>query len=215
MKKEGFRIYNLIILDESGSMESIKKATISGFNELVQTIKGLQKEHKEQNHFVSFVTFNGLGIKTKLFNQPVEELSKITEKLYNPDAATPLYDAIGESVLKLKHEVYGGEDYKVLVTILTDGEENASKNFTGKEVKVLIENLQQNGWTFTYIGANQDVVKVANELAIPASNTLSFSADDEGVSKAFEKDRKARASYARKISMKEEAEADYFVDDSK
>ncbi|MBN2695534.1 VWA domain-containing protein [bacterium] len=214
MKKQGFRIYNLIILDESGSMESIKKPTISGFNELVQTIKGLQKEHKEQSHYVSFVTFNGLGIKTKLFNQPVEELSKITEKLYNPDATTPLYDAIGDSVLKLKHEVYGGEDYKVLVTILTDGEENASQNFTGKEIKLMIENLQQNGWTFTYIGANQDVVKVATELAIPVSNTLSFSADDEGVSKAFAKDRKARASYAKKISSNEEAEADYFADDS-
>lgn len=206
------KIYNLIILDESGSMESIKKPTVSGFNELVQTMKGLQKEHKEQKHFISFITFNGLGIKTKLFNQPVEELSLITEKMYNPDASTPLYDAIGDAVLRLKHEIYTQENYNVLVTILTDGEENSSTKFSGKEIKIIIEDLQKNNWTFTYIGANQDVLKVAADLAIPVSNTLSYCADEEGLKEVFAKDKKARVSFARKISLKEEAESDYFSD---
>ena len=62
-------VHNLIILDESGSMEAIKRATIIGFNEVVQTIKGVEKRFPEQEHFVSLVTFNGLGIKTKLFNR--------------------------------------------------------------------------------------------------------------------------------------------------
>jgi hypothetical protein len=62
-------VNNLIILDESGSMEAIKRATIIGFNEVVQTIKGVEKRFPEQEHFVSLVTFNGLGIKTKLFNR--------------------------------------------------------------------------------------------------------------------------------------------------
>lgn len=65
-------VHNLIILDESGSMEAIKRATIAGFNEVVQTIKGVEKQFPEQEHFVSFVTFNGLGIKTKLFNKNVQ-----------------------------------------------------------------------------------------------------------------------------------------------
>lgn len=56
------QVHNLIILDESGSMECIKRTIIQGFNELVQTIKGIEKQFPEQEHFISFVSFNGLGI---------------------------------------------------------------------------------------------------------------------------------------------------------
>ena len=58
------KVYNLIILDESGSMESIRKTIINGFNEVVQTIKGIAIEFPEQEHYVTMITFNSLGIKT-------------------------------------------------------------------------------------------------------------------------------------------------------
>ena len=74
-------VYNLIILDESGSMGAIKNSTISGFNEVVQTIKGLEKKFPEQKHFISLVTFNGLGIKTKLDKEPVSGLVMIDENI--------------------------------------------------------------------------------------------------------------------------------------
>ena len=67
-------VFNLIILDESGSMDSIKSATINGFNEVVQTVKGVEKQFTEQEHFISLVTFNGLGVKTLLWNEPVAKL---------------------------------------------------------------------------------------------------------------------------------------------
>ena len=57
------QVHNLIILDESGSMESIKKTIIEGFNEIVQTVKGIEKAFPEQEHFISLVTFNGRGQK--------------------------------------------------------------------------------------------------------------------------------------------------------
>jgi uncharacterized protein YegL len=150
-------VYNLIILDESGSMETIKNSTITGFNEIVQTIKGMGKQFPEQEHFVSLVTFNGLGIKTKLFNKKVKNLMEIDESTFQPDAATPLYDAIGFSVNKLRREIESVKDCAVLVTILTDGEENDSKEYTGAAVKKLVGNLKKHGWTFTYIGADHDV----------------------------------------------------------
>ncbi|HRI28100.1 MAG TPA: hypothetical protein PK715_08610, partial [Chitinophagales bacterium] len=71
------QVYNLIVLDESGSMQSIKNATISGFNEVVQTIKGAGQNFPEQEHFVSLITFNGLGIKTLLDKQPVTSLNEL------------------------------------------------------------------------------------------------------------------------------------------
>ncbi|EJF08512.1 VWA domain-containing protein, partial [Pontibacter sp. BAB1700] len=148
------KVYNLIVLDESGSMESIKQSTISGFNEVVQTIKGAKDNHPEQEHFISLVTFNSDGIKTKLYNVPVSELEEINSKLYQPNAMTPLFDAIGISTTRLHNDLSEETDTHVLVTILTDGLENASKEYTAAQIKQMIDKLQSKGWTFTYIGAN-------------------------------------------------------------
>lgn len=203
-------VHNLIILDESGSMETIKAATISGFNEVVQTIKGVEKQFPEQKHFISLMTFNGLGIKTKLFNKKVKNLKQIDPKTFQPDAATPLYDAIGFSVGKLRREIESAEEANVLVTIFTDGEENDSKEYTGAAVKKLINEMKKQGWTFTYIGANHDVEKAAFSLSI--TNTLKFDADARGVKKAFETEEKARGMYAMKLRRGEDVQADYFKD---
>src|SRR4051794_19867919 len=132
------QVHNLIILDESGSMESIKKTIIQGFNEIVQTVKGIEKEFPEQEHFISLVSFNGLGHKLLHFIDPANKLDQIDETRYKPGASTPLYDAIGFSINKLRQALQGQTDYNVLVTILTDGEENASKEFSGNDIRKLI-----------------------------------------------------------------------------
>lgn len=205
------KVYNLIILDESGSMDSIKKTTISGFNELVQTIKGIEKKFPEQQHFISFITFNGLGIKTHLDKQAVSTLKMIDGKSYQPDSMTPLYDAIGLSVLKLRVDVAGQENTNVLVTILTDGMENASKEFSGQQVKTIIEEQKARGWTFTYIGANHDVEKVAANLSI--TNTMQFEANDEDVNRMFAKESESRIFYSQKIRNKEDKLENYYMED--
>lgn len=201
-------VHNLIVLDESGSMESIKQSTITGFNEVVQTIKGIEKQFPEQEHYVSFVTFNGLGIKTKLFNKPVKNLKEIDEKIFQPEAATPLFDAIGLSVTKLRREIESQKNCSVLVTILTDGEENDSKEYSGAAVKKLIVELKKKGWTFTYIGANHDVERVAFSLSI--TNSLKFEANDQDVKRAFDADRDGRVNYAQKMRRGENLQEDYF-----
>ena len=66
------RVFNLIILDESGSMSTIAKQAVSGLNETFQTIRNAQKEHQEQQHFISFVTFNSAKIRTVMNRQPVD-----------------------------------------------------------------------------------------------------------------------------------------------
>ena len=141
--KNKHKVYNLIILDESGSMQSIKSATISGFNEVVQTVKGVEKQFPEQEHIISLVTFNGLGVKTLLFNELASKLDEITEDQYHPASMTPLYDAMGFSLTKLKALLEDQKDYNVLVTILTDGEENSSKEYDGKAIKILREGINR------------------------------------------------------------------------
>ena len=170
------QVHNLIILDESGSMESIKRSIIQGLNEVVQTIKGIEEQFPEQEHFISFISFNGLGQKVLHFMDPVIKLQQINDKSYRPDATTPLFDAMGFSINKLKQALQEETDYNVLVTILTDGEENASKEFSGNDIKKLVEELKQKRWTFTYIGTDHDVEKIAFSLSI--NNTLVFNKNE-------------------------------------
>lgn len=206
------RVFNLIILDESGSMESIKAATISGFNEIVQTIKEVEKQFPEQEHFISLVTFNGVGIKTLLNKQAVADLSELDANTYKPNASTPLFDAIGFSANGLNNDLLGQTDFNVLVTILTDGEENASKEFSGAQVKQLIEGLKNKGWTFTYIGANHNVEGVA--AAISIENIMKFVANEEDMQRMFSDERKSRVSYSKKLSNKENVQRNYFSNDT-
>jgi hypothetical protein len=202
------KVYNLIILDESGSMSSIEKATISGFNEVVQTIKGIEKKFPEQQHFISLVSFNGLGIKTLLDKQPAASLSPIDEKTYQPDSMTPLYDAIALSVLKLKIDIAGIQNANVLVTILTDGEENASREFSHAQVNKIIVEQKNLGWTFTYIGANHDVEKVAHSISI--TNTMVFDADEVLMKHTFARENQSRILYSTKIHDKVDPSTGYY-----
>jgi hypothetical protein len=198
MKKQQHNVYNLIILDESGSMGSIKSATIRGCNEIVETIKDVEMRFPEQKHFISFVTFNSDGIKEILWNEEVSKLNPINERLYNPACMTPLYDAIGTSVSKLGESLPKDVTYNVLVTILTDGEENSSGTYTREKVKQMIDELKTRSWTFAYIGANHDVEKTAVSLSI--TNNMQFEANEADLTKMFTKEKNARLNMAEQMS---------------
>jgi hypothetical protein len=215
MKKQQHNVYNLIILDESGSMDAIKSATIRGCNEIVETIKDVEKRFPEQKHFISFVTFNGKGIKEILWNEEVSKLNPINARLYNPTMSTPLYDAIGTSLSRLKEDLPVDVTYNVLVTILTDGEENSSSNYSHAEIKRMIDELKTRSWTFAYIGANHDVERTAVGLSI--TNTLKFEADEDNVNLMFAQEKQARNRMAERMatmSMNEPVEfnTNYYSD---
>ena len=202
------KVFNLIILDESGSMESIKKTIITGFNEVVQTVKGVAKEYPEQAHFITLVTFNAIKINTLLENESVEKLKEIDEKQYNPTAGTPLFDAMGNSISQLRKITQTHSEYNVLVTILTDGEENASKEYNGATIKQMVEELKQQNWTFTYIGANHDVEAFAASISI--NNTMKFEANEKDIKKMFSKEKASRMSYSNKIRNNEDTGSNFY-----
>ena len=170
------RIFNLIIIDESGSMWSIKQQAINSVNETIQTIRAAQQRNENQEHFVTLVSFND-NVKTINDCVAVGEVHELTDKTYQPDCCTALYDAMGMSLNALRKKVANND--KVLVTIVTDGYENASIEYSGKAIKSLVEELKAKGWIFAYIGANHDVEAVAASMSI--TNTMSFEATDEGV----------------------------------
>ena len=182
------RVFNLIILDESGSMSKISEQAVSGLNETFQTIRNAQKEHPEQQHFISFVTFNSTKIKTVMDCQAVDGDKKLKWKDYHPDDCTPLFDAMGKSLNDLKNHV--SDEDVVLVTIITDGYENASKEFDGRDIKKLVAELKAKGWVFAYIGTNQDVDAVADSMGIRSRMCYDYS--EKGTSDMFEEECRRR-----------------------
>lgn len=190
------RVHNLIILDESGSMQSIYQPALTGVNETLQTIREAQKEHENQTHFVSLIAFDS-GHYNQIYNHiAAEKAIDITQKQYRPGGCTPLYDAMGRSINELRPNVVMGD--VVLVTVITDGYENASREFNGKAIKSLVEAMKNEGWVFTYIGANQDVEAVAASMSI--DNRLAFEADDESTGAMFEHERRSRKKFFSKLS---------------
>ena len=122
--KDKARIYNLIIVDESGSMSHLREATLSGINETIGTIKSAQKEFAEtQEHTLTLVTFdsdsNRPDVRTMIDNQSITEVQEFSD--YMPNGCTPLYDAMGQSLTKLHTAIKGDVDASAVVTVLTDG----------------------------------------------------------------------------------------------
>lgn len=206
------QVHNLIILDESGSMQSIKSTIIQGFNEIVQTVKGIEKQFPEQEHFISLITFNGLGTKLLHLMDPASKLEKIDAQKYQPDASTPLYDALGMGISKLVQLLGNQPDHHVLVTILTDGEENASREYSGVQIKKMIEELKEKHWTFTYIGTDHDVEKMARNLSI--TNTMRFEKDEYAMKKMFASEKGARTAYSAKIRNKVDTSAGFYDEEN-
>ncbi len=194
-------IFNLIILDESGSMSSVTKQTISGCNETINTIKASKEKFKDsQNHYVSIFAFQSDGNKPSRYlikNELVENVKHITSKDYCPDGCTPLYDAIGSTLVDLKAIVKEKELAIGSVTIITDGMENSSHHYTRKKVASMIDALKELGWNFNFIGANIDVDEVADALSI--ENRLAFNNDEEGTEEMFRRHSEGKVRYLNRL----------------
>ena len=194
------QIYNLVILDKSGSMSSIAKAAISGFNETVGGIRSAQERFKDtQEHFVSLMVFCSCE-KTMVYDMvPVADVKELTSNDYRPCCCTPLYDAMGISINALYKAIKDKEDATAVVTVITDGLENASKEYNGAAIKALVERMKdEEGWNFSYIGTNQDVAATSASLSI--DNHMSFADDEAGMREAWTSERKSRTMMYSRIS---------------
>ena len=186
------QVYNLIILDKSGSMGRIANAAISGFNETVGGIRSAQERFADtQEHFVSLMIFCSCEKRMVYDKVPVAEVKELTSKDYRPCCRTPLYDAMGLSINALYNAIKDKDDATAVVTVITDGLENASKEYSGPTIKALVERMKdEEGWNFAYIGTNQDVEAVSASLSI--DNHMSFQDDERGMKEAWERERKAK-----------------------
>ena len=192
------RVFNLLVVDESGSMSIIKRHALVGINETLTTIQKMQKTHKNLEQRVTLITFDSTHTNVFYDNVRASNANPLKAKDYNPCGATPLYDAIGMGIAKIN--ALTTEDDSVLVTIITDGEENWSEEYSLKMIKNLIEKLKKQNWTFTFIGTDDlDVENIALDMGI--DNHLQFSEDEAGTKKMFARENRARERYNKFRSM--------------
>ncbi len=186
------RVFNLLVVDESGSMSIIRRQALVGINETLATIQKMQKAHADLEQRVTLITFDSTHTNVFYDNVRASNANPLKAKDYNPCGATPLYDAIGMGIAKIN--ALTTEDDSVLVTIITDGEENCSEEYSLKMIKNLIEKLKKQNWTFTFIGTDDlDVESIAMDMGI--DNHLSFAEDEEGTKAMFASENRARERY--------------------
>lgn len=206
-------IYNVIILDESGSMSSVYKETLQSMNEVLSGIRKDEAEHPDQEHSVTIVTFEGngiKGIKLRRDRVPVCEVKDFTEEDYRPGGCTPLHDAMGKTLNDMTGLVQ--KEDRVMVTVITDGYENASEEYDGKAIKAMVSRLREAGWVFAYIGANQDAIQEAGRLNI--SNALNYEPTAEGMMRMSVRWKKAHNRMSKCIAGEmEEACLNMLFDD--
>lgn len=157
-----------VLLDRSGSMASIKADTIGGFNEFLAAQKAEPGEAT-----MTLVQFDSSGYDRVIDAKPLAEAEPLTDHTFQPRGSTPLLDSmariIQETGERLRAMNPTERPEKVIVVIVTDGEENCSKEFTRDEVMAMV--THQRGaykWDFIYLGANQDAIRAAAQVGIPS-----------------------------------------------
>lgn len=207
-KVEKVKVHNVIIMDRSGSMESIKMAAIGGYNELLNGVKAAKEKFADtQLQLLSLVLFDSNSIDTVYWDTDPEAARKLDTNSYVPGACTPLFDAIGVTLNRLQKETADDPTATILVTIITDGYENSSVQFSGASIRSLIEELTKMGWVFAYMGTDHDVSMVTRDLAI--KNSMSFDKSDAGTAQAWEKELYARKAYYERVDNIRKEKGDY------
>jgi hypothetical protein len=168
-----------VVLDRSGSMESIKDDTIGGYNKF---LKG-QKEVKGECT-ISLYQFDD-KYEPVYEGQNIQHVAELNNETFVPRGWTALLDAIGRSIndtgarlAKLKEE---DRPDKVIFVIQTDGAENQSKEFTREKIFEMIKHQSNNyNWKFLFLGANQDAIATATSYGIISNNSITYAANNIG-----------------------------------
>jgi len=166
------------ILDSSGSMASDRENTVALFNRQVATVRSLAAEYPQQEFLAGLTIFNDTA-QHLLQETPANKLLDLKHEVYIPDGLTALYDAIGESTKRIQDK-FGSQinegEMSVVVIILTDGHENASKRYDAATIAKIIKELEaSDNWTFTILGADFDITKVSADLNFRANASLNYS----------------------------------------
>lgn len=174
------------IIDRSGSMQSVKQDAIGGFNSFVE-----EQIKVDGDAHITVVLFNH-EYHVLHSGVPLTADIQLNSDNYTPAGTTALLDAVGRTIddvgVRLSKTPEDKRPGLVIVAILTDGLENASKDYGRQRIFDMIEHQQnQYSWEFIFLAANQDAIATARTLNISSKNAVAFQADSAGTSKVFRK----------------------------
>lgn len=159
-----------LILDRSGSMSGREADVIGGVNSFIEEQKKLPDPAS-----VAFVRFDTQGIERFRTMAPLADVKPLTSDDYKPRGGTPLLDAVGKTITALDDDWKAEQPDRCIVVIVTDGQENESREYTKQKVKELIQARQESGkWAFIYLGANVDSFAEAGSMGIAGANTANY-----------------------------------------
>jgi len=193
------------ILDRSGSMQSMTKAAISGFNEFLKAQQTtLDDDGKPIPATFSLMLFDNEYLPVH-YRQDIQTAHPLTLETYVPRGSTALLDAIGRTIDSIGNELAATPEAdrpaKVIIAILTDGEENASQLFSMADINQRITHqTEKYQWEFMFLGANQDAIATAALMGIHAHQAATFAADADDLHASNEAFAK-KISASRKASM--------------
>lgn len=202
----------VFILDKSGSMGGLEGDTIGGYNAMLAKQKDVKGEAR-----VTTVLFDD---KYELLHDRIDirAVAPITDREYQVGGCTALIDAIGRTIKKIeavqKNTALEYRAEKVLFVIITDGEENASREYNAGQVRALVERQKvEYGWEFLFLGANIDAAETAKHFGIAPDRAQRFHSDSEGTALNYRVVSKAMADFRETAAMpqgwSEEIEADF------
>jgi Mg-chelatase subunit ChlD len=198
-----------VILDRTGSMESIRDDTIGGFNAFLNEQK--QQPGKATLTLVQFDDQDPYEVIHQV--KTVHEVSDLTREAYVPRASTPLLDAIGRGINDLEKSMADMKEddrpSKVVFVVITDGQENASREFRRDQIlKMINEKEKQHGWQFVFLSADLNAIDDAMDQGFQTKFSLAFDKDSKGTRNAWgsvsEKISNYRASRSQDVAFSDE-----------
>ena len=182
-KKAGKKSSHVIfVLDDSTSMQSCRAATISGFNEYLKTQKTDAKKEGIKA-FVSLYKFDGSNVTCVYNRENIRKVADLNAESYNPRGMTNLYDGIGGVMLNINEMLASKKKVdrdSVIITVLTDGQENASRTFSSNDVKQMVEKAEGKNWGFMFLGANINAFEAGSVLGFGQNNTIQYDTNNIG-----------------------------------
>lgn len=166
--------YIAVLLDRSGSMESVKDDTIGGFNQFIS-----EQKLAGDNALLTLVQFDTVSVDVVHESMRIKNVPALTPETYQPRGGTPLLDALGETIHStgraLEAIPESNRPDKVVFVVITDGQENSSHEHTKTSIKQLIEHQSSKyNWQFVYLGANQDAFDEAGSMGIPMAAAANY-----------------------------------------
>lgn len=203
VSQEKHELHHLIIVDKSASMGigMVCEETISGFNENLQTIKDADDPNVKQ--IVSIVLFD-TNLSEFCWKVDAENVEMFSADNYRPSGNTALYDAVGIYIKKLSDELKDkieARDANVVVTIFTDGQNNASMKYDHANISSQIEELRKSRmWTVAFLGCDEKSLSEAMSAGVNIGNTMNYAAGAIGTRQALRSMSSSRGQYMSKVS---------------